>query len=269
MSSQPNNVRRQKKNQTARQAMMISGLQTIYRNNANSNAIKKNIQSETRIFFLDISLSDINEKYAKIHQIIENGRLRPKGTEIFFVKKQMEHLLLTDKCIYEIKTQKLKSKLNSTHKQTMHHLAQHDNRSNIDNEYTQFLQPKILVDGDTTTIHVKACIIQESLRKDYTIPVLIDESYFKSPEINNTDQQENIYTHHIPTENIYIKRMKKIVRFHINSPNAFVFIFDEYEKNITDFYMTTENGILQTGDKLNNSFKDDLISFLSHFKLCS
>ena len=40
MSSQPN-VRRQKKNQTARQAMMISGLQTIYRNNADSDAIKK------------------------------------------------------------------------------------------------------------------------------------------------------------------------------------------------------------------------------------
>jgi len=264
MSSQPN-VRRQKKNQTARQAMMISGLQTIYRNNADSDAIKKNIQSETRIFFLDISLSDINENYTKIHQIIENGRLRPKGTELFFVKKQMEHLLLTDKCVYEIKTQKIKPKVNSLHKQTI----QHDNRSNINNEYIQFLQPKILVDGDTTTIDVKACILRESSRKDYTIPVLIDESYFKSPDTFNTDQQETIHTHHIPSENIYIKRMKKIVRFHTNSPNAFVFIFDEDEKTITDFYMTTENGILQTGDKLNNSFKDDLISFLSHFKLCS
>ncbi len=155
MSSQPN-VRRQKKNQTARQAMMISGLQTIYRNNADSDAIKKNIQSETRIFFLDISLSDINENYTKIHQIIENGRLRPKGTELFFVKKQMEHLLLTDKCVYEIKTQKIKPKVNSLHKQTI----QHDNRSNINNEYIQFLQPKILVDGDTTTIDVKACILR-------------------------------------------------------------------------------------------------------------
>ena len=259
MSNVSNNmVRRQKKNQTARQAMMISGLQTIYRNDSNSNAVKKNIQSERRIFFLDISLTEINEKYAKIHQIIENGRLRPKGTELFFLNKKHEHLIISDKCIYEIKTEKIKQQAatNPLHKQ--HH--------DINTAYKQYLQPKILIDGETTTIEVNSTIIHDSTKQtEYIVPVLIDESYFKIPE--QTDQP--IYTHHIPTDHIYITRVKHIIRFHNNAPNAFVFIFDENEKHIIDFYMTTENGILSNNDKLNNSFKDDMISFLLQFKLCS
>ena len=50
-STSTSNIRHQKKNQTARQAMMISGLQTIYRNNSDTNAIQKNIRSETKIYF--------------------------------------------------------------------------------------------------------------------------------------------------------------------------------------------------------------------------
>ncbi len=251
-----NTVRRQKKNQTARQAMMISGLQTIYRNNSNSNAVKKNIQSERRIFFLDISLTDITEKYAKIHQIIENGRLRPKGTELFFLNKKHEHLIISDKCIYEIKTEKIKQQY-STHNQIRN--------SETNPTYKQYLQPKTLIDGETTTIEVKTSIIHDSKRMEYNIPVLVDESYFKIPE----QTEQPIYTHHIPTDHIYITRVKHIIRFHNNGPNAFVFVFDENEKHIVDFYMTTENGILSNNDKLNNSFKDDMISFLLQFKLCS
>ena len=247
MNNNNNTIRRQKKNQTARQAMMISGLQTIYRDNSNSNAIKKNIQSERRIFFLDISLSDINEKYAKIHQIIENGRLRPKGTELFFLKKQHEHLLITDKCIYEIKTEK-----------------SNDNRANM----KQYLQPKILIDGETTTVEVKSTVLCDGEKQqEVTVPVLVDESYFTIPEGSNPTLPN--YTHHISTNHVYVSRVKHTVRFHNNAPNAFVFLFDENEKHIVDFYMTTENGILSNRDKLNNSLKDDMISFLLQFKLCS
>ncbi len=247
-------VRHQKKNQTARQAMMISGLQTIYRNNATSNAIKRNIQSEARIYFLDITLDEINNKYAKIHQIVENGRLRPKGTETFFVKIYREHLLITERGVYEIKVE-----------------TSAKDRSSA--QTTQYLQQRFITDGETTTKEIHARIIEESNVQDICIPVLIDESYFATPASGPTSApapaHPQHYTPHIPTDHALVIRVKKTIRFHNNAPNAFVFIFDETEKNIVDFYMTTDNGILPNADKLNNSFKDDLISFLSQFKLCS
>jgi hypothetical protein len=254
-------VRHQKKNQTARQAMMISGLQTIYRNNATSNAIKRNIQSEARIYFLDITLDEINNKYAKIHQIVENGRLRPKGTETFFVKIYREHLLITERGVYEIKVE-----------------TSSKDRSSAASS-AQYLQQRFITDGETTTKEIHARIIEESNVQEICIPVLIDESYFATPTSPSTPGPASAsgpasahlqhYTPHIPTEHTLVIRVKKTIRFHNNAPNAFVFIFDETEKYIVDFYMTTDNGILPNADKLNNSFKDDLISFLSQFKLCS
>lgn len=247
MSTAPQ-IRHQKKNQTARQAMMISGLQTIYRNNATSNAIKRNIQSEARIYFLDITLDEINNKYAKINQLVENGRLRPKGTETFFVKIYREHLLITERGVYEIKVE-----------------TSSKDRSSPSSASAQYLQQRFITDGETTTKEIRARIIEESNVQEICIPVLIDESYFATP----TSAHLQHYTPHIPIEHTFVIRVKKTIRFHNNAPNAFVFIFDETEKNIVDFYMTTDNGILPNADKLNNSFKDDLISFLSQFKLCS
>lgn len=259
MSAAPQ-VRHQKKNQTARQAMMISGLQTIYRNNATSNAIKRNIQSEARIYFLDITLDEINNKYAKIHQLVENGRLRPKGTETFFVKIYREHLLITERGVYEIKVE----------------TSTKDRSSESASSTGQYLQQRFITDGETTTKEIHARMIEETNVQDICIPVLIDESYFSSasassasPAPASASAASKHYTPHIPTEHTLVIRVKKTIRFHNNAPNAFVFIFDENEKNIVDFYMTTDNGILPNSDKLNNSFKDDLISFLSQFKLCS
>ena len=262
MSTAPQ-VRHQKKNQTARQAMMISGLQTIYRNNATSNAIKRNIQSEARIYFLDITLDEINNKYAKIHQLVENGRLRPKGTETFFVKIYREHLLITERGVYEIKVETSAKDRSSS------------SSSSSASSAAQYLQQRFVTDGETTTKEIHARIIEESNVQDICIPVLIDESYFSTstsaPESTPASAPAHLqhYTPHIPTEHTLVIRVKKTIRFHNNAPNAFVFIFDENEKNIVDFYMTTDNGILPNADKLNNSFKDDLISFLSQFKLCS
>ena len=236
--------------------MMISGLQTIYRNNATSNAIKRNVQSEARIYFLDITLDEINNKYAKIHQIVENGRLRPKGTETFFVKIYREHLLITERGVYEIKVE-----------------TSAKDRSG--SSTAQYLQQRFITDGETTTKEIRARIIEETNVQDICIPVLIDESYFSTPAPAPAAASASApahlrhYTPHIPTEHTLVIRVKKTIRFHNNAPNAFVFIFDENEKNIVDFYMTTDNGILTNADKLNNSFKDDLISFLSQFKLCS
>ena len=243
-------VRHQKKNQTARQAMVISGLKTIYRNTSSSDAIKRNLHSEPHIYFLDISIEDINEKYKKIHQIVESGRLRPKGTELFFVKTKKEHLIVSDRGIYEIKLENA-----GLHPKYRTHQQQQA-------APRQYLQQKVVVDGPHT--------LKELEFNQKTVPILIDESYFKqqSPQQppTHTGHQE---THHISTEHHYIVRVIKTIRFHSNAPNAFVFVFDEKEENITDFYMTTENGLLPNHEKVNTSLKDDIHSFLFHFKLCS
>jgi hypothetical protein len=71
-----------------------------------------------------------------------------------------------------------------------------------------------------------------------------------------------------------------VVKKHPKSMNAFVFIFNEPETQILDFYMTTENGIVTGGgggggghasisDRLTRTCKDDINSFVDDFKLCS
>jgi hypothetical protein len=109
---------------------------------------------------------------------------------------------------------------------------------------------------------------------DYNIPVLIDESYY---ELNHAAAPTSTTAVgiHIPPNHKYIIRVKKIIKFHAGSPNAFVFETDTETDtdavtgDVTDFYMTTEDGIISQSDKLNNTFREDMISFLLQFKLCS
>jgi hypothetical protein len=252
-----NNIRAQKKNQNARQAMVISGLNTIYRNTSTSHAIKSNKQTEPRIYFLDISLDDINKSYPKIRQIIEKGScVNGNGCPRYHVKTKIDHLLITDADIYEIAGSPLRRK---------------------DRDHEQHLYTRVPVDGIVSIKELKFTVSYDDCQsKDYSIPVLIDESYY---ELMNTarDIASSTTTSaaiHIPTNHTYITHVKKTIRFHPTSPNAFVFVFsrrenrDDEQANIIDFYMTTEDGVIPQNDKLNHTFKEDLISFLLQFKLC-
>jgi hypothetical protein len=234
-SAPPSNFRAQRKGQNARQAMMISGLSTIYRNNTDTHFIQSHQRTEPRVYLLDITLEEMRKMYPKVHQMIERGRLRPKGTEIFFVTKKMEHLIMADSAIYEIRT-------NETTRQ-------------------QNLHERIPVDGSVTTMEIMD-------NKNSKIPILVDESYYEL-------QGHNDKRHIIPTNHIVTRHVKKVIKLHPKSMNAFVFLLNEKETDVIDFYMTTENGII-TGaaggyysDRLTRTCKDDLISFIEHFKLCT
>lgn len=233
---QRSNVRSQRKGQNARQAMVISGLNTIYRNNTDTHFIQSNQRTAPRIYLLDITLEEMNKLYPKINQIIERGRLRPKGTETFFVSKKMEHIIITDAAVYEIRTN------DATRQQNLHQ--------------------RITVDGSITTIDVLN-------RENINVPVLIDESYYELQE--PCDSRHIISSNHVVT-----RQIMKIVKTHTKSMNAFVFIFNESESEVVDFYMTTDNGIIACSrgnsiqsDRLTRTCKDDLISFIEQFKLCS
>lgn len=73
--------------------------------------------------------------------------------------------------------------------------------------------------------------------------------------------------------------MKIVVKLHPKSLNSFVFIMNETETQVLDFYITTENGIIEKrggsdgddrdGDIITKECKTDIISFINHFKLCS
>ena len=74
--------------------------------------------------------------------------------------------------------------------------------------------------------------------------------------------------------------MKIVVKLHPKSLNSFVFIMNETETQVLDFYITTENGIIEQrggsdgdgdgdGDIITKECKTDIISFINHFKLCS
>ena len=64
--------------------------------------------------------------------------------------------------------------------------------------------------------------------------------------------------------------MKIVVKLHPKSLNSFVFIMNDDETEVIDFYFTTENGIIEKNkDKITKTCKDDIISFIDHFKLCS
>lgn len=234
---QGSNFRSQRKGQNARQAMVISGLSTIYRNTTDTHFIQSQQRTEPRIYFLDITIDEMNKLYPKIHQIIERGRLRPKGTETFFITKTVEHLMVTDNGIYEIRAHDV------TKEQKLH-------------EY-------VPIDGQTTTMEM-------NYREKNNIPLLVDESYYELHEPAS-------HRHLIPSNHIVTRHVKKVVKMHPKSMNAFVFILNEPETKVTDFYITTENGIIKGGVHnstsnsgcLTRTCKDDIISFIDQFKLCS
>jgi hypothetical protein len=234
-SASASNFRSQRKGQNARQAMVISGLSTIYRNNTDTHFIQSQQRTEPRIYFLDITIEEMNKLYPKIHQIIERGCLRPKGTETFFVSKKTEHLIISDHGIYELRTH------DATKQQNLH--------------------ARNPIDGRSTTMEI-------NYRAKNNIPILVDESYYELREPSE-------HRHIIPSNHIVTRQIKKVVKMHPKSMNAFVFILNEADEEVIDFYMTTENGIV-TGaghanipDRLTRTCKDDIISFIDQFKLCS
>ena len=227
-------IRNQRKNQNARQAAIISGLNTIYRNQTTTHAIQTQQQTEPRIFLLDITLEEMNRMYNKIHGIIEKGRIRSKGTELYFVTRKMEHLIWSDETIYELR------------------------------EPNRIIE-RIPIDGPVSTIEIS--------RDDQCIPVVVDESYYRT---TTTSVGAHISPNHITT-----RHMKIVVKLHPKSLNSFVFIMNETETQVLDFYITTENGIIEQrggGDGgagggedeiITKQCKADIISFIDHFKLCS
>jgi len=228
-----NHVRAQKTGQNARQAMVISGLSTIYRNNTNTHFIQTKQHTEPRIYLLDVTLEEMRAQYAKIHQIIEKGRLRPKGSEVFFVDKKMEHFLITQDGIYEIRAN------DATRQQNLHE--------------------RIPVDGPVRTTEITKVGTTEG-----SVSVLVDESYYDLTPIADSNRRHIISTYHT-----VVRHIKKTVRTHPKSLTAFVFLFNETETDVLDFYITTENGVIPQSDILTRTCIDDINSFLDHFKLCS
>ena len=266
-------IRAQKKNQNARQAMVISGLSTIYRNTSASHAIKSHQQTAPRIYFLNISLDDINKAYPKIRQIIEKGTaVTGTGTARYTVKTQTEHLLLTETDIYEIGLSKSPAAGNGRDR-------------NGDRDRGRDLHLRVPVDGNVTIkeIHLKVSGGDghghgngNDPSRDYNIPVLIDESYYELNHTRDAAAPTAAVGRHITPTHKHVVRVKKTIKFHTGSPNAFVFETDtdieagsEADADVTDFYMTTDDGIIPQSDKLNNTFREDMISFLLQFKLCS
>ena len=248
MTTPTNHVRNQRRNQNARQAMMISGLSTIYRNQTTTHAIQTHQQTEPRIFLLDITLEDMNDRmYSKIHAIIEKGRIRGRnGTETFFVYKKKEHVIMSEDNIYEIRE--------PAHIKTRDRIP--------------LLIERIPVDGAVTPVEIGISVTSASASFDTTafvVPLLVDESYYKlitsSTEFNGS---------HISPNHIVDRYTKIIVKLHPKSMNSFVFIMNENETEVLDFYFTTENGIIKNSkDKITTTCKEDIISFIDHFKLCS
>jgi len=261
MANTASTVRHQRKNQNARQATMISGLSTIYRIQSMTHSIQTHQQSEPRIFMLDITLEEMNTMYAKIHAIIEKGRLRPKGTEVFFVYKKREHLIFSDDAIYEIKR----------------------GSGSASASAPPVLSERIPVDGDVTTVELS--VITESVsasneptRVEYLIPLLVDESYYKYMMNQNTaatatataTAAATAMSWYISPNHIVHQYTKIVVKLHPKSMTSFVFMMNENETEVLDFYFITENGIIQNSkDKITKTCRDDIISFIDHFKLCS
>ena len=256
-----NHVRNQRKKQSARQATVISGLKTIYRNDSITHLIQTHQQTEPRIFLLDITLDEMNKMYPKIVGIIDKGRLRPKGTETLFVYKKMEHYLVSEDAVYEIH-------------------GKYDNNGSID---IVTLKERIPVDGPVTTFEMT---LTRENNTTATVPLLVDESYYKLSTAGGGGSGGSD-THHANTtfsssyispNHIIDRHMKIVVKTHPKSMNAFVFIMNDTETTVLDFYITTENGITMAAaatatagsiDILTKTCKDDINSFLHHFKLCS
>jgi len=224
MANTASTVRHQRKNQNARQATMISGLSTIYRNQSMTHSIQTHQQSEPRIFMLDITLEEMNKMYAKIHAIIEKGRLRPKGTEVFFVYKKREHLIFSDDAIYEIKRGSGPASASAP----------------------PVLSERIPVDGDVTTVELSVMSESESASAsdeptivENSIPLLVDESYYKFMN-QNTATATSWY---ISPNHIVNQYTKIVVKLHPKAMTSFVFMMNEHETEVLDFYFITENGI--------------------------
>ena len=252
--------RSQRKNQNARQATIISGLSTIYRNQTMTHSIQTHQQTEPRIFLLDTTLEEMNRMYSKIHNIIEKGRLRPKGTELFFVYKKNETLILSEDAIYEIV-----------------YAPRPRNNDRMTREVVNpCLLERIPVDGEITTIELNIISNDESGKQDKSIvvPLLVDESYYKLTN-RNVEQVTDMDTttisgSYISPNHTLIQYAKIVVKLHPKSLNSFVFIMNEHETEVLDFYFTTENGIIgKNKEKITKTCKDDIISFIDHFKLCS
>lgn len=253
-----NHVRNQRKNQNARQATMISGLSTIYRNQTTTHSIQMHQQTEPRIFLLDITLEDMNDMYSKIHGIIEKGRLRPKGTEVFFVTKKMEHFIISEDTVYEIRA----------------------GSSGSGSSTINTLTERIPIDGPVTTVEMQVSkMFDDDTTKQTTfiVPLLVDESYYqlsnvRTPSSTNVNAISFVGSH-ISPNHIIEKYMKIVIKLHPKSMNSFVFIMNEDETQVLDFYITTENGIIenrqQSKDIITKTCKDDIISFIEHFKICS
>jgi hypothetical protein len=245
--------RSQRKNQNARQATMISGLSTIYRNQTITHSIQTHQQTEPRIFLLDTTLEEMNQMYSKIHNIIEKGRLRPKGTELFFVSKKYETLIIGEDAIYEI----------------VYAPRPRNNDITIREVINPCLLERIPVDGEVTTIVISN---DESGKQDksFVVPLLVDESYYKLTNRNVEPDTTNISGSYISPNHTLIQYTKIVVKLHPKSLNSIVFIMNETETEVLDFYFTTENGIIgKTKEKITKTCKDDIISFIDHFKLCS
>ena len=260
-----NHVRNQRKKQSARQATVISGLRTIYRNDSITHLIQTHQQTEPRIFLLDITLDEMNKMYPKIVGIIDKGRLRPKGTETFFVYKKMEHYIVSEDAVYEIH-------------------GKYANNGSID---IVTLKERIPVDGPVTTFEMALTrennTAAATTTTTTTVPLLVDESYYKLCNAGSGAEHANTTFDgsYISPNHIIDRHMKIVVKTHPKSMNAFVFIMNDTETTVLDFYITTENGITTataaatpaatTGsiDILTKTCKDDINSFLHHFKLCS
>ena len=248
--------RSQKKNQNARQAMMISGLSTIYRNQTITHSIQTQQQTEPRIFLLDTTLEEMNQMYSKIHNIIEKGRLRPKGTELYFVSKKYETLIISEDAIYEI----------------VYAPRPKNNNNTTGDVVNPYLLERIPVDGEVTTIELNIVSNDETGKPDksYIVPLLVDESYYTLTNRNTNSDPTTIAGSYISTNHTLIQYAKIVVKLHPKSLNSFVFIMNEDETKVLDFYFTTENGIIEKNkEKITKTCKDDIISFIDHFKLCS
>jgi hypothetical protein len=192
-----NHVRNQRKKQSARQATVISGLSTIYRNQSTTHLIQTHQQTAPRIFLLDITLDEMNKMYPKIHGIIEKGRLRPKGTEVFFVHKKMEHYIISEDAVYEI----------------------HGGAFGTD---AVSLKERIPVDGPTTTVEM---MIEREENTTTIVPLLVDESYYKlstagSGSGSGSGDDTPYNTSYISPKHIIDRHMKIIVKTHPKSMNA-------------------------------------------------
>jgi hypothetical protein len=204
----------------------------------------------------------MNKMYPKIVGIIDKGRLRPKGTETFFVYKKMEHYIVSEDAVYEIH-------------------GKYANNGSID---IVTLKERIPVDGPVTTFEM--ALTRENNTATTTVPLLVDESYYKLSTAGSGGSGGD--THHansafdgsyISPNHIIDRHMKIVVKTHPKSMNAFVFIMNDTETTVLDFYITTENGIIMAAaataaaagsiDILTKTCKDDINSFLHHFKLCS